>query len=420
MGGKGEHVSTGPVDSQWGQTLDAMSDKVAILDLQYRIRRVNRAMATHLGLSPEACVGLLCYRTMHGTDAPLPDCPHARMLLDQQEHTVEIHDSRTGSDYQVTASPLFDEHGQLSASVHVVRDITERKRSEAALQQAHSLLRSTLDATADGILVVDQHGRMVDYNTQFVQLWRLPEDVLARRDDAQALAFVMKQLKYPEQFLAKVQELYAHAAAASFDLIEFLDGRVFERYSLPQQIQGAVVGRVWSFRDITERKKSEADLYRQMAFDAMATKFLARAARSSVTDIDAHIRNSLEELGFFAEVDEAYITRYDETTWRVTHYWQAPHAGGQIHRYQDPLPLSTWMGTCMLDGKPVQLQTLDDMPPEEAAEGERLASDGVISLLLVPLRGKGAIVKGSLGFAPIPVRFSGHRRIFSACGCSAT
>ena len=383
---------------EWEQTFNGISDLVAVLDTQHRIRRANRALASRVGMSPEECLGLSCCRMLHGTEESVENCPLALLEADQKEHSAEVHDPRTNSDYLVTVSPLFDEHDQLSGSVHVARDITLQKRAESALRQSVSLLRATLDSTADGILVVDLNGGIVDFNGQFANLWRIPRDILDSRDDRRALSYVLDQLKYPEQFISKVQELYAHPEADSFDLLEFRDGRSFERYSRTQRIGGLPIGRVWSFRDVSDRREAEDSLYRQMAFDAMATKFLARSARGNDLEIDGHIRTSLEELGFFTEVDEAYVIRYTANTWSVSHFWHAPGVPGQIQNYHNiPLGISRWMESRLQDGKVVQLHTLDDLPPEASEERERLSRDGVVSLLLIPLRGKDGVVRGSFG-----------------------
>jgi PAS domain S-box-containing protein len=161
-------------------------------------------------------------------------------------------------DVEVAAVPIVDQ-GQKAIQA-VLRDITKRKRAEAALKQSFSLLRATFESTADGILVVDPSGKITDFNERFAQLWRLPEAVLASRDDRQALEFVLNQLKDPEGFLAKVRQLYAQPEAESFDVLEFKDGRTFERYSRPQWVEGRPVGRVWSFRDVTERERAEEAL----------------------------------------------------------------------------------------------------------------------------------------------------------------
>ena len=142
----------------------------------------------------------------------------------------------------------------------ICRDICERRRVEEDLRQALSVLGATLDATADGILVVELQGRMTSFNRRFVEMWGIPDDVVASREDNRALAFVLDQLRDPQGFLAKVRELYATPEAESFDVLDFKDGRVFERYSRPQRIGGESVGRVWSFRDVTERRRAETAL----------------------------------------------------------------------------------------------------------------------------------------------------------------
>jgi PAS domain S-box-containing protein len=140
------------------------------------------------------------------------------------------------------------------------RDITARVAVELELRKTLYLLTATLDSTADGILVVDMGGRFTSFNARFVEMWRVPEAILAARDDAAATAFAIEQLASPEAFQAKVAELYANPEAESSDVVEFRDGRVFESYSKPQYVDGAVVGRVWSFRDVTERRRTEQEL----------------------------------------------------------------------------------------------------------------------------------------------------------------
>jgi len=141
-----------------------------------------------------------------------------------------------------------------------VTDAAGRTSGENALERSHSLLHATLESTADGLLVVDRAGRVSGYNTAFLRLWRIPTDLAEHRDDAKLLAFVLDQLVDPAAFLSRVQDLYRTPDAVSFDVILFLDGRVFERYSQPQRIAGDVVGRVWSFRDVTERRIAEEAL----------------------------------------------------------------------------------------------------------------------------------------------------------------
>ncbi|MCI0560575.1 MAG: PAS domain S-box protein, partial [Nitrososphaera sp.] len=153
----------------------------------------------------------------------------------------------------------------------IIRNITGRKRAEADLEQSLSMLQATLESTADGILVVDNDGKIQSFNKKFVEMWRIPESVLAEKDDDKALACVLEQLKDPDAFLQKVKELYAQPDAESYDMIEFKDGRIIERYSKPQTINDKSVGRVWSFHDTSDRRKLEEQLRHSQKMESIGT-----------------------------------------------------------------------------------------------------------------------------------------------------
>ena len=182
------------------------------------------------------------------------------------------------------------------------------------LERSSSLLRATLESTADGILVVDLEGHIVLHNRRFAELWRLPDDILQARNDEAAISWVLEQLKDPDAFLFKVRELYASPDASSYDILEFKDGRVFERYSQPQVIEGKSAGRVWSFRDVTERRLLQNQLSMSQKMEAVGRLAggVAHDFNNLLTAIIGHaelLKDQLEEgsqaIGDVEEIERA-------------------------------------------------------------------------------------------------------------------
>ena len=151
-----------------------------------------------------------------------------------------------------------------------------------AREETASLLQATLESTADGILVVDTEGSMVSFNRKFIEMWSIPESIVESRDDDRALEFVLDQLRYPHQFIDKVRELYDRPQATSFDVLEFKDGRVLERYSQPRTHRDQYEGRVWSFRDVTENKRFESQLQHLADHDPLTDLFNRRRFEQEV------------------------------------------------------------------------------------------------------------------------------------------
>ena len=125
-----------------------------------------------------------------------------------------------------------------------------------ALKEREMQLRATLEATADGILAVDNQGKILQASRRFAEIWKIPPSLMEGGNDRILLDFVLDQLTDPEAFLKKVQLLYG-SDAVDMDTLIFKDNRVIERYSFPMIMDGARIGRVWSFRDITDRKRAE-------------------------------------------------------------------------------------------------------------------------------------------------------------------
>ncbi len=167
---------------------------------------------------------------------------------------------KDGTEFPAEASiSKLELNGERICTV-VLWDITSRHHADAERKTSLSLLSATVESTADGILVVNRAGKIIHYNRKFMAMWRIPESILASGDDQRAIECVLDQLQDPAAFVEKVMALYATPEAESHDRLLFKDGRVFERYSQPQRIDGQSVGRVWSFRDITERVRAEEEV----------------------------------------------------------------------------------------------------------------------------------------------------------------
>jgi len=141
-------------------------------------------------------------------------------------------------------------------------DVSKQKEAQEQTEESLSLLYATLESTNDAILVVDLNNKWLSYNQKFLDLWQFTDAILEARDDTVALNYVLSQLEDADAFLTKVLELYAQPEVSSFDILNFKNGKIVERYSIPQRIEDKVVGRVWSFRDVTERARTELALKR--------------------------------------------------------------------------------------------------------------------------------------------------------------
>ncbi|WP_339376312.1 sensor domain-containing phosphodiesterase [Calothrix sp. NIES-2098] len=185
---------------------------------------------------------------------------HEHLLVDKALQTVI-------SQTQDCAANLENLVQERTAELH--REIAERKRIQTELEKSLSLQCATLESTADGILVVDSQGNIAGFNQKFLQMWRIPEQLIASGNYRTALRLAMKQLEAPRQYLTTIRELHLNPDLQIYDAIAFKDGRVFERYSQPQSIGGNIVGRVWSFRDVTAHKLAEAKICHQALHDLL-------------------------------------------------------------------------------------------------------------------------------------------------------
>ncbi len=181
--------------------------------------------------------------------------------------------------FALTFTNLLDDP-TLAGILATGHDISDRVVAVTELRESNSLLATTLEATSEGILVVDQSGRISMFNHRFAEMWHVPEHLLDARDGGRVLAWAVEQLVDPDDFLAQAHQLYLTPEAQTRDLVYFADGRVFERSSRPRRSADEVVGRVWSFRDVTEHER----LKQQLAHEALHDSLTGLANKSLFCD----------------------------------------------------------------------------------------------------------------------------------------
>ncbi len=129
---------------QWSKTFDTISDFVSVHDKDFKFTKVNRSLADFVGKKPAELLGRYCYEILHGTDSPWPDCPHVEAIRKRRTVTAELQDPESGKPLLVTCSPYFDEHGRVSGTVHITRDISDQKLAEAEREELIAELQSSL------------------------------------------------------------------------------------------------------------------------------------------------------------------------------------------------------------------------------------------------------------------------------------
>ncbi|KTD04279.1 EAL domain-containing protein [Fluoribacter gormanii] len=141
---------------------------------------------------------------------------------------------------------------------------TVKERTES-LQQSLSLLRSTFESSADGILVIDLNNKLIDCNSKFISMWNIPQSMLETDDGSIFLYYMLNQLIKPREYLADVVRLRKNMDEIGRNIVTFKSGKILECYTLPHRLNEKTIGRVWSFRDITE----QANLEKQLKYQAL-------------------------------------------------------------------------------------------------------------------------------------------------------
>lgn len=297
---------------KWFRTLiHSISDIVVLIDAEGVLRFVNPRIETILGYRADDVLGRNIFDFIHPDDIPRATLEFSETVQRQGEGVPSVLRLRgiAGAwvPFEIIANNQLNDP-EIQGVIFTARDVRYREEVEEAirsanvdvqqsaenrttelakrnaylrienqvrlqaekqLQQAISLLNATLDATADGILVVSAEGKISSCNGRFLEMWGMDCGSAIGHRDEDLLAQALPQLQNSAEFLTKVKELYSSPEAISFDVLNLKDGRIFERYSQPQRIGEQVAGRVWSFRDVTQARHMEQELRQSQKMEAV-------------------------------------------------------------------------------------------------------------------------------------------------------
>ncbi len=252
------------------QILSNMSDYVWVVDEDYYLRFYNENARKIHGDAH----GKKCYQILENRNNP---CHHSGIPCEVHEilekgksyfeckRSIDVPATSTKKIIHKRANPTPTIEGK-KAIISLARDVTDETLSKEQLEKSSSVLHATLESTADGILVVNQNNKITNYNQRWHKMFNIPISILASLDGKELMRYTLEKIKEPEKFERKSNELFDNPELESFDVFEWKDGRIFERYSRPQLIEGKTAGRVISFRDITKRKQYEKQIIKSKQF----------------------------------------------------------------------------------------------------------------------------------------------------------
>jgi len=258
-------------ENRFRTIVENVNDAIIIFDFKGNIFDVNDNTCSMFGYSRSELVG--GHLSMIDSPKNPPSANRVEQLMNNGSLLFEGENIRKdGSSFPVEISAKVVSHEGNGLIQGFVRDITERKKAEEALQQNNALFKALLNSTRDGILIVDSQGKKLLQNQRSVELWNIPQHIADNPDDNLQREYIKDMTIDPEKFIENVEYFFNHPDEISNDEVELKNGTILEGYSAPVLgKESKYYGRIWTFNDITERKKLEAQLQQTQKIESIGT-----------------------------------------------------------------------------------------------------------------------------------------------------
>jgi diguanylate cyclase (GGDEF)-like protein/PAS domain S-box-containing protein len=271
--------------AQLRSVLQHLSTVAMVLDPSGRVRTTSAAITRLLGIGQRAIEGRHITMMVPG---------RSRVALGRAVH--EVLAAETGAKVAIDVEAYCADRSTLPVAISMVNlvddptvgglvvtitDISRRSQAEREREETSAVLAATLESVADGIVTSNADGIPELWNRQFAEMWNIPEEIDRSKDLRGLLGHLLSMVDDPVGFERRLAEIHADPYGLSEDTVQLADGRVLERRSRPRHVDGEPVGRVWSFRDVTETRRLQADLARQALHDpltGLANQVLFRQA----------------------------------------------------------------------------------------------------------------------------------------------
>jgi diguanylate cyclase (GGDEF)-like protein/PAS domain S-box-containing protein len=251
--------------SDWEDTFNTITDMITIHDREFNIIRANKAAEEILGLPLLEKTNLKCFKFYHGTDNPPEKCVSCKSLETGDQTCCEVFETQLKKFIEIRAIPRYNNRNELIGLIHVVRDISERRRSEKAMRESEERYRSLVESTEDSVYLVDRNCNYLFMNKKHLSRLGLPEDMYMGQP--------FSKFHSPEEtglFAEKIKKVFETRAFVQNEYKSLKDGRYFlQTFSPVKDPDGDVTAVTITSKEITERKKMEEKLHLQSITDEL-------------------------------------------------------------------------------------------------------------------------------------------------------